>query len=185
MAGKDAVYYKAGTKDILRTARRAAGNTLDIEVEMDLTKNGYRLPTEAEWEYAARGGGTPSTSGSFANRWAGTDTESDLNNYAWYSTNSGLTTHPVGEKTVNNSVLGLYDMSGNIWEWCWDWYDIITTTEIVSDPTGPTSGEARVLRGGCCTMAGAGTLVAYRTRRHPAHGEGGLIGFRVAFSLVP
>ena len=92
----------------------------------------YRLPTEAEWEYAARAG----TTGPYAG---------DLDAMAWYEQNSGRTTHPVGTKAAN--AWGLYDMHGNVWEWVQDWdgnYD----ASAVTDPVGPSSGSYRVLRGG-------------------------------------
>ena len=78
---------------------------------LDMNKNGFRLPTEAEW---AAKGGTDS-------KWPGTDTETELKNYAWYDENSGMKTHEVKKKLPNG--YGLYDMSGNVWEWCWDWSD--------------------------------------------------------------
>jgi formylglycine-generating enzyme required for sulfatase activity len=104
----------------------------------------YRLPTEAEWEYAARSGGKEET-------YAGTSSESELGNYAWHSANSGSKTHPVGHKIPNG--LGLYDMSGNVWEWVLDWYGdyqsgLFSLFLGVTDPTGPSSGTQRVLRGG-------------------------------------
>jgi formylglycine-generating enzyme required for sulfatase activity len=106
--------------------------------------NKYRLPTEAEWEYAARSGGKQET-------YAGTSSDSELGNYAWYSANSGSKTHPVAQKIPNG--LGLYDMSGNVWEWVLDWYgayqtNIFSLSLSVTDPTGPSSGSQRVLRGG-------------------------------------
>ena len=101
--------------------------------------NGYRLPTEAEWEYAAGGGSSNRT------KWAGTNSESSLENYAWYDSNSGNQTHPVGTKEPNS--LGLYDMSGNVWEWCWDWYGDYSSSS-QTNPAGPSSGSSRVLRGG-------------------------------------
>jgi formylglycine-generating enzyme required for sulfatase activity len=95
----------------------------------------YRLPTEAEWEYAARSGGK-------SEKYSGS---SDVNAVAWYTTNSGNTTHPVGQKQANG--LGLYDMSGNVWEWVSDWFGTYSSTA-QTNPTGATTGSSRVIRGG-------------------------------------
>lgn len=99
----------------------------------------YRLPTEAEWEYAARSGGKDE-------KWAGTNEEDTLSRYAWYGINSNKKTHKVGMKKPNS--LGLYDMSGNVEEWCQDWYSESYYDESPKDnPSGPDNGELRVNRG--------------------------------------
>ncbi len=99
----------------------------------------YRLPTEAEWEYACRAGST--TVYSYGND------SGQLGQYAWYNDNSNSKTHPVGEKKPN--AWGLYDMHGNVWEWCQDWYDgDYYDNSPGTDPQGPNSGSYRVIRGG-------------------------------------
>ncbi len=110
-------------------------------VTCDFTANGYRLPTEAEWEYAARAGDNTTD----RETWSGTNEESLLGEYAWYLDNSGGTIQPVKGKKPN--AWGLYDMSGNVWEWCWDAYSIYSG-ESETDPTGPASGSRRIRRGG-------------------------------------
>ena len=114
----------------------------------------YRLPTEAEWEYACRAGTT--TAYSFG------DDEKDLEKYAWFGVNSGSTTHGVGEKLPNG--WGLYDMHGNVWEWCSD-----------------ADGSARVLRGGGWRDVAAGCRTANRYTHEPTY-RGHYIGFRLALS---
>lgn len=102
-----------------------------------LTGRNFRLPTEAEWEFACRGGNN-----SRGYKYSGSN---DIDNVAWYWDNSGGKTHPVGTKAPNE--LGIYDMSGNVWEWCSDWYADYTSYS-QTDPTGPQSGSCRVDRGG-------------------------------------
>ena len=113
-------------------------------VTQNLSKKGFRLPTEAEWEWAAIGG-------SARHKWAGTNDPSQAELYAWFVTNSDAKTHEVKHNKKAN-VFGLYDMCGNVAEWCWDWYGDPILMSPADDPTGPTSqspGQGRVRRGGC------------------------------------
>ena len=106
----------------------------------NLTGKNFRLPTEAEWEYAARGGNK-----SKGYKYSGSNTVGDV---AWYDSNSSSRTHDVKTKQANE--LGIYDMSGNVYEWCQDRYGSnYYSSSPETNPTGPTSGSSRVLRGGC------------------------------------
>ena len=126
----------------------------------DRNKNGFRLPTEAEWEWAAQGGTN--------DKWAGTDTKSELKNYAWYKNDDGGDangkTHQVKLKSANG--YGLYDMSGNVWEWCWDRYSDSTPTG-GQDPAGGASGARRVGRGGGWNDGAGYAARAYRRDDDP------------------
>ena len=103
-----------------------------------LPGDGYRLPTEAEWEWACRAG--------TATSWSHGEQESTLETVAWFNAKSGARTHPVGQLKANP--FGLYDMHGNVWEWCQDWHGAYAQGGILEDPQGPDAGSARVLRGG-------------------------------------
>jgi len=126
----------------------------------------FRLPTEAEWEYACRAGTTSATYG-------------NLDEVAWYENNSGKETHRVGQKQPN--AWGLYDMLGNVWEWCQDWYGGYPDGDVI-DPVGPSSGSSRVNRGGSW---GNGARIVHAANRYlgaPGY-RYGILGFRLARSL--
>jgi formylglycine-generating enzyme required for sulfatase activity len=134
----------------------------------DWSKNGYRLPTEAEWEFAARGGTL-----SEGYLYSGSDTADQV---AWYNANCGGSTHSAGTKAANE--LGLHDLSGNVSEWCWDWIRIYPSSA-QTDPTGPASGSYRVLRGGSLSFSEDSERCAYRDHMDPAVSINNL-GFRIA-----
>ncbi len=134
----------------------------------------YRLPTEAEWEFAARSGGK-------AEKYAGTSSVAELGKYAWYIANSGGRAHPTGQKQPNG--LGLYDMTGNVWEWCQDWYgEKYYSQSSRKNPPGPASGTRRVLRGGAWIFEPAGIRASTRYALTPDV-QGDLYGFRLSISV--
>ena len=133
-----------------------------------LTGKEFRLPTEAEWEYAARGGKY-----SRGYKYSGSDNADEV---AWYDSNSGSKTHTV--KTKKDNELGLYDMSGNVWEWCNDWWGCYQSNS-QTNPTGPSEGESRVLRGGGWCYFDMGVRVSRRDYLTPGYRHI-IIGLRLA-----
>ena len=135
-----------------------------------LTGKTFRLPTEAEWEFAARGGNQ-----SLGYTYSGSNAIDDV---AWYTSNSNSTTHEVATKAPNE--LGIYDMSGNVWEWCQDWYGSdYYSSSVINNPTGPSSGSVRVCRGGGWYGSASYCRVANRDYYAPASTNNGL-GLRLA-----
>ena len=146
----------------VREYLRRAGEPVGME---------FRLPTEAEWEYAAGGGATHQ-------RWPGTDRGSDAGEYAWYSGSFQGKTRPVGLKIPNSFMLS--DMGGNVAEWCADWYGEDYYGESpVDNPRGPGTGSRRVVRGGSWLGSPYDARVTHRSRR-PPDTRSRTIGFRVA-----
>ena len=137
-----------------------------------LTGRKFLLPTEAEWEYAARGGNR-----SRGYKYSGSNNLSDV---AWYPDNSGDKAHPVGSKSPNE--LGLYDMSGNVWEWCSDW-DGAYSSSSQTNPTGPSSGWYRVYRGGSWYHVADFCRLSYRRSEVPNRRYVSF-GFRLALSQL-
>lgn len=138
-------------------------NELWDSVTCDWNANGYRLPTEAEWEFAARGGNK-----SNGYKYSGSN---ELHKVAWYEDNSAGNIHPVGMKQANE--LGIHDMSGNLWEWCWDWYNEgYYSQSPSSDPRGASSGYGRVLRGGSFLHNANGCRVEERSGCPPYNDQG-------------
>jgi formylglycine-generating enzyme required for sulfatase activity len=155
----------------LKAVKRRTTGTIEKAEILLLGGNGYRLLTEAEWEYTCRAGSiTP---------WCYGDQVMEVGDYAWYYDNSSMETHPVSEKKPNS--WGLFDMHGNVMEWCHDWYDEFYYQQCAEDeenPTGPQEGTAKVLRGGAWQFGAEATRCAYRNSSSPDTSSG-VIGFRV------
>jgi sulfatase modifying factor 1 len=151
-------------------------NSNDISVFADWNATGYRLPTEAEWEFSSRyDPGPPVKFQDPIDISGGTNSQKDI--YSWWNGNSNNQTHPAAKKLANKS--GIYDMTGNVKEWCWDWYDSNYYNVSVSvDPKGPASGTNRVMRGGAYKDAVNNLQVSDRDSNLP-DGISIEIGFRV------
>ena len=130
--------------------------------ECDFDANGYRLPTEAEWEYACRAGNT--------GKYCFGDDEAELPKYAWFRPQSQGRPRPLGQKLPNR--WGLYEMHGNVWQWCHDWYDETPSVESAAEnPRGPATGKMRVLRGGAWDCTAEKLRSAYRHKEFPVYSD--------------
>jgi sulfatase modifying factor 1 len=166
--GSSAAHSNRNSVLFILTGGQRQSEDLKVErvIRCDFSATGYRLPTEAEWEYAARGG-----TESRGYLYSGSNWPGDV---SWYDENTEGKTQPVGQKKQNE--LGLYDMSGNVWEMCWDWYNGYRST-LKTDPIGPSSGSDRVARGGSWVSFAELLRVANRGRNAPSERNYAL-GFR-------
>ena len=165
VTGKNPSSHKGNANYPVEQISREDAKTF-VATLSELTGRTFTLPTEAQWEFAARGGRQR-----VFKVFSGSD---EINEVAWYYDNSNMESHPVGKKAPNE--LGLYDMSGNVWEWCSDWYGSYTNDD-AENPTGPESGEYVVIRGGCFNNSVGGCRVSFRSS--DSGGSNFNIGLRV------
>ena len=158
----------------LKNIKRRSTGMVDKADVVVLGGDGYRLPTEAEWEYSCRAGSIMP--------WCFGDQVLEVGRYAWYFDNSQMETHPVGSKKPNS--WGLYDMHGNVMEWCFDWYGEFYYQQCgdIENPTGPEDGTGRTLRGGAWQFGAEATRSAYRNSCNPETSSS-MIGFRVVRNI--
>ena len=172
--GASCVYY---SDKELKTPYTDKDALVKKDTFIDMGKQGFRLPTDAEWEWAARGGKN--------DKWAGTSNESELKDYAWYvGSNTGNVgrSHQVALKQPNG--YGLYDMSGNVWELCYDWYSPLGEEDLGQDPTGGTeeTSKGRVMRGGSThNYSQTVTVTSRNGLSFPPALD--IVGFRIAYRL--
>ena len=151
--------------------------TGEFSPDCDFNATGYRLPTEAEWEYACRAGSPEAFyTGDLSNPDA-SPVDPNLDEAGWYEGNSGINTHPVGDPEKADNDFGLRDMHGNVVEWCWDWYGEYPIEDVI-DPTGPTTGKNRINRGGAFPFWAVHCRSAYRSNLLPGKSSNS-IGFRI------
>jgi formylglycine-generating enzyme len=167
MDGANPSYFKGDNRPVENVSWNEITTNFLLELENKTGKK-YRLPTEAEWEYAAKGG----THWQNNFRYAGSN---DIDEVAWFGDNSHRETKPVGLKAPNQ--LGLFDMSGNVWEWCSDYYSSYSSAS-KANPTGAVGGTNRVMRGGSWNLSSGYCRPSYRNFNEPA-GDGYIIGFRL------
>jgi formylglycine-generating enzyme required for sulfatase activity len=161
--GNNPSYFKGANRPVENVSWDDAQEFIERMNQREPDK-GYRLPTEAEWEYACRAGTTGECYG-------------DLDAIAWYDGNSGGATHPVGQKQPN--AWGLYDMNGNVWQWCQDWFgENYYGSSPATDPQGPSMGPFRVFRGGAWSFLASCVRSANRSGFYPG-GRTSLLGFRL------
>lgn len=182
----ECVYLTSAGGTVLKNAWAKTDGNFDCDkAYFDRNKKGFRLPTEAEWEYAARRktDGTLLPLNYLSGATANYTNEEACKKVAWYDKNSNKKTHEVGTKAAN--ALGLYDMSGNVWEWCWDYYDDNAAAgdggvASVSDPSGAGAGESRVYRGGDWLYLAEHCITGNRDKDIPS-GPSYSRGFRLAW----
>ena len=180
--GSNPSYFKGPKNPVEKVSWEGCQRFMQ-ELNLRVSGGGFSLPTEAQWEYACRAGSTgeycfgddESRLNEYA--WYNENNESRLSEYAWYNENSGDTTHPVGEKKPN--AWGLYDMRGNVFEWCQDWYGAYAPGA-QTDPAGAASGSCPVARGGCWESSGEGCGLASRQSVCTPR----LVDFRLGFRTV-